>query len=1038
MTARTVLAISVWALTFAGLANAGALEYQVNITEGPLTSGLRTLQSQTGIELLYDGDVVREFQAPPVVGTLTTGAALQQLLSETELTVRRASSGAWIIERQTTAPLAQQDAAVAEILVVGRRTQNADIRRTERDVQPYTVATGEEIRRAHRDNIDQFISSRVTTNTTIIQSLTAVNADMMSSVDLRGMGDADTVVLIDGRRMPGIPFTDTGLRQADLNSIPLHAIDRIELLTGAAGGIHGFGALGGVVNVVLDRDVDGLEVFTTQGISSRGDARRHSVEARFGQSFNEGSTDFMVFAAHQELDTLRTGEREFVARDRRQTAKLAPEFYPLLFTHGNSIEVRSLFAFDPDTFELIAEPDLTLKPEFGGGTLRSNLTYLPLGFSGDNAALATALREHAGAVDFSNDRNVTASDLGPNPQSDAVFANFRHRFQSGWETYLDAVLLRSRGESHVTDSFRYGLLNGSALMAPESPANPFNEYVNVSYPILLLEGGVEKRVENSRYTVGLEGGLPFDWRGTAEVSWGRLHYSSSNADALPANGVFFGLLGDPSDLDTNPLGDWDAFERVTKTGVWRSTLDLDFNGRFGAQSLRLAGPIFHTRAGPATLTMLVERRSERVPDNTYIATLGIDEIGEPNVFREDPRSQRSRSYYGELRTRVFDEEAHMPLIRGLEFQLAIRRDDREDDFSSDPDLPDSEFMHTRFAGTAYTAGAKVSPARWLMLRASYATGEQPPPLRNLVSEQSLTFYPGETTVLADPKRGGNFLGDEAGFDVLLRGNSGLRMARANTLFLGTVLTPFGEDGPSFALDYSRIRTSRDIHTYEVTEIFAHEDAWPGRVRRAPLTDEDRANGYTGGLVQVIDDRDTDDGRREVEAYDLRAEWPLSFLGGRLRLYADATYHKRNLQKARFVPDVVWDGYLDGPLKRRANGGFDWSTNKLTIGANLQYFSSSLIFTHDFFTLSDEDNARIQGSRHIPSQKYLDLNGSWRISTPNLGPVDNLTIDVGMVNVLDTAPPRENSFFNRTNPGSGYSRYGDPRMRRFELGVSCQF
>src|SRR5262249_38276166 len=151
-------------------------------------------------------------------------------------------------------------AVVPEIMVVGQRTQNADIRRFENDVQPYTVVAKAQIVNAHRDDVDQFFNSRITANTQAIPPSLSQSGDPLSAIDLRGLGPQNTPVLIDGRRMPQIPASASDFRQADLNAIPLHAIQRIEVLTGAAGGIYGFGALGGVVNVVLDRDSRGFEL----------------------------------------------------------------------------------------------------------------------------------------------------------------------------------------------------------------------------------------------------------------------------------------------------------------------------------------------------------------------------------------------------------------------------------------------------------------------------------------------------------------------------------------------------------------------------------------------------------------------------------------------------------------------------------------------------------------------------------------------------------------------------------------------------------
>jgi outer membrane receptor protein involved in Fe transport len=535
-----VALVSAWALVLPRLGRADALEFPVSIVDGPLSSGLKALESQTGVELLYDGNLVREFSSPAVVGEFTTEAALQQMLSESDLTVRRAASGAWIIERRTTPPLAQQDAAVSEILVIGRRTQNADIRRTEDDVQPHTVATQEEILNAHRDNIDQFIATRITSSTTTIPSLASQDASVMSSINLRGLGVQDTLVLVDGRRMPSIGDENSGFMQSDLNAIPLHAIERIEVLTGTAGGIYGFGALGGVVNVVLDRKLDGLEFHTTQGVTSRGDGRRRGMEVRFGHSFRDGGTDFTLTASHQELDTILVEDRGFAVQDRRQTFRNAPDYFPSIFLHGNSIAVASVYGIDPDTGEFLLAPDLTFKPEFGGGELGSNVSFLPLGFSGDAAALTTALEQHAGELDFSAPDSEAKSDLGSNPHSDALLANVRHRFESGWEVYADAVMLRTRGESSGwTGSGKLGLYTGGALMTPESPANPFNQYISVSYPVTGLENGMRRGLDNERYSAGVEAALPFDWRGAAEAGWGEFFYSTTKSDQLAASGLFF-------------------------------------------------------------------------------------------------------------------------------------------------------------------------------------------------------------------------------------------------------------------------------------------------------------------------------------------------------------------------------------------------------------------------------------------------------------------------------------------------------------------
>jgi outer membrane receptor protein involved in Fe transport len=433
------------------------------------------------------------------------------------------------------------------------------------------------------------------------------------------------------------------------------------------------------------------------------------------------------------------------------------------------------------------------------------------------------------------------------------------------------------------------------------------------------------------------------------------------------------------------------------------------------------------------LTLLAERRSEDVLPGRDVEFLHWEGPPITNEFVTDPRSRLTYSYYGELRSRLFDESARTPLIRGLELQLAVRYDKQEDSFQRNEVLPGEEVFHSSFASTAYTAGAKISPLPWLMIRGGYATGEQPPAVSGLTEYDPSTST---NSSLTDPKRGDTPIGVDGEFQVMVGGNSELEASRASTMFVGIVLTPTGLDGPHFALDYSRIRRSGDAISFTDEHIFAHEDDWPDRVIREPLTDEDRALGYASGRVELLDVRLHNDAAVEVDAFDVRADWLLSMLGGRLRLYADASYHKNNLHKALFRPDVQWAGYLEGPLKRRANGGFDWSKGPLAIGANLQYYGSSLVFGRDVLSMPDDQSELIQGSARIPSQSYLDLYGRWRLSAQNLSPLDNLTLDFGIINALDKAPPRESTFV--TLRGPSYSRYGDARQRRFELGISFHF
>jgi iron complex outermembrane recepter protein len=100
-----------------------------------------------------------------------------------------------------------------------------------------------------------------------------------ASVRLKGLPENNTLVLVDGRRMPAFPFdqvsTNAVISFVDLNSIPLAAVDRIEVLNDGGSAIYGTDAIAGVVNVILKDEYNGADILNYYGISQRGDAETY-------------------------------------------------------------------------------------------------------------------------------------------------------------------------------------------------------------------------------------------------------------------------------------------------------------------------------------------------------------------------------------------------------------------------------------------------------------------------------------------------------------------------------------------------------------------------------------------------------------------------------------------------------------------------------------------------------------------------------------------------------------------------------------------
>src|SRR5262249_35481842 len=95
---------------------------------------------------------------------------------------------------------------IPEILVKGSRILNVDVKRTEDDEQPYYIFDSQVIGESGATNVEDFLKQRLTMNTTI-QSNSQNPASIFgssSTVNLRGLGANETLILIDGRRLAGI------------------------------------------------------------------------------------------------------------------------------------------------------------------------------------------------------------------------------------------------------------------------------------------------------------------------------------------------------------------------------------------------------------------------------------------------------------------------------------------------------------------------------------------------------------------------------------------------------------------------------------------------------------------------------------------------------------------------------------------------------------------------------------------------------------------------------------------------------------------
>ena len=112
------------------------------------------------------------------------------------------------------------------------------------------------------------------------------NSVFASGVNLRGLGNDATLVLVDGQRIA--PGNQRG-NIVDISMIPLSAVERIDVVTDGASAIYGSDAVGGVVNIVLRQKLEGAETRAKYGSVSDGSSHQTEIGQSFGRNWDTGS-----------------------------------------------------------------------------------------------------------------------------------------------------------------------------------------------------------------------------------------------------------------------------------------------------------------------------------------------------------------------------------------------------------------------------------------------------------------------------------------------------------------------------------------------------------------------------------------------------------------------------------------------------------------------------------------------------------------------------------------------------------------------------
>ncbi|MEL4271835.1 TonB-dependent receptor [Shewanella xiamenensis] len=197
---------------------------------------------------------------------------------------------------------AEENTKVERIEVTGSRIKQVDME----TVSPVTVINAADIAMTGEKTVADVLNNSAINSFGSWRGISGYGsgASSTSNVNLRGLGSSATLVLLDGRRMPGTSSSSGSV--ADTSSIPMAIVERIEILRDGASAVYGSDAVAGVINIITKKEFDGLQLdySTEQPSVEGGDANRLSIAT--GYNTDKGN----ITLTYEYYDTKAVMDRD--------------------------------------------------------------------------------------------------------------------------------------------------------------------------------------------------------------------------------------------------------------------------------------------------------------------------------------------------------------------------------------------------------------------------------------------------------------------------------------------------------------------------------------------------------------------------------------------------------------------------------------------------------------------------------------------------------------------------------------------------------
>jgi iron complex outermembrane receptor protein len=1044
--ARALLSVAALSLAIGIQPSAAAIDLgqkvHFDIAPQQLSSALLKFSAQSDIQVTVPGQLAEGKSSGGVVGTFNAGSALAILLKDTSLhydvvdgstvviagpadrktaarndyqkistsgiavapatdaqpikLAQATSAPARAVTAQNNASAGSTSAATAEpkleeILVTGSSIKQIN----GETALPVQILKREDIARTGATTVEELfrnISAASSSGATVAAQATGFQTGALSTISLRGLGSARTLILINGRRSSVYGGGSTGAAgsSVDVSGIPLAAVERVEVLKDGASAVYGSDAIAGVVNFILREDYQGLETSVYAGNPTKGGTAGDELNFSVYGGFGDLKTDRFNIAGGLNIEH----DKPILGASRPFATRYSPAY-------GN--DVTSGFAFPAN----IAVPGHgTQNPLTPACAPSLTDVNFPTQCRFDNSpydSLEPDIKK--GSANFSARYAIT--------DSSQIYAEGSYS-QVETQTSVQPVPLSFQNPLLPTNPYVAFLANLLATQYPNyhnpaitptaaafllPPTSPYYPTAFVAaHPTFGLAGQplnliyrdfangprlTEDTSDAARFVLGYKGNVgTWDYDTAFLYSEVKVKEDLKSGFALYSKimplldgGTInpFGPTTDASALAAAKADEFTGQDFATKTSI------TSFTGKASGELLQLP-------AGPLSGAAGVEVRRETYDFNPAAAIATGDVTGQGGNQLPESAARDVESAYVEFNAQ---------LLSSLQADAAVRYDNYQRVGNT---------INPKFS-------LRFQPWQWLLMRASAGTGFRAPSLTDLYAAQATSVTAnGTRDPILCPTFNANNPNCSFQFSTVTGGNPNLTPEKSKSVTFGISLEPVSNLTMDFDSFWIFLRNQIVVGGLGYPFILQNAQTateFASLIKRDPVTNQIISISQTNANLF----------KSNVSGLDSDMRYRLALTDAdSLYFLTNATYFYRYVSQN---PDGSWTGDLDKGLT--SVGGV---ISRFRGTSTIEYERASLFnvsMTGNFQKRYHDSPGNISGvQRYVSAYETLDAQASY-IGMPNF------TFTLGGKNILNKNPPYANYAASANNFIGGYDvAYGDPR------------